>query len=97
MTNSKKLTDHCRIRAQQRGIRLDHILAVQIHSDRSTRRGGGRTCRFISRRRLNRIGSRTPEGVSTDFLDGLMVLEGKNSVVTAFRERKRSIYRRRDL
>ena len=94
MTNAI-CTDHAVIRAQQRGITPAQINAVLRYADMEARRGDGRASIWISRGELQRLGPLTPEGVSTDRLHGLTLLQGADgSCVTLFRNCKSKAYRR---
>ncbi len=94
MPQHLQLTCHARVRSQQRGIRHDAIGAVIKYSDKSERRGRHCWVHWVSRRRLGELGSHTPEGVSTERLDGLHVLVGESDIVTVFRRPGKSSYRR---
>jgi hypothetical protein len=88
-------TRHGRIRAQQRGIRRAHIEAVIGYADMEARRGNGFSSIWISKREIRRLGPSTPEGIPTDRLQGLTVLQsGGQACVTVFRNRKTKAYRR---
>jgi hypothetical protein len=71
---------HATVRAQQRGITPAQIDAVVRYSDMEARRGDGCASIWISRKELQRLGPRTPEGVPTDRLHGLTVLQGGDQV-----------------
>jgi hypothetical protein len=65
------------------------------HFDMERYRGDGYTVIWISRKKLDRFGPTTPEGVSTDRLHGLFVLLSPDQVlVTVFRNRRSNSYRR---
>jgi hypothetical protein len=86
---------HATIRAQQRGITRAHIDAVIGYADMEVRRGNGCASIWISRRELRRLGPSTPEGISTDRLQGLTVLQSADQAcLTVFRNRKSKAYRR---
>jgi hypothetical protein len=86
---------HATVRAQQRGITPAQIDAVLWYADMEARRGDGCASIWVSRRELQRLGPFTPEGVSTDGLRGLTLLQGDDdSCVTLFRNRKSKAYRR---
>jgi hypothetical protein len=88
-------TRHAIIRAQQRGITPKQIDAVLKNADRETPRGSGCAAIWISRRELQRIGPKTPEGVATDRLQGLIILQSDNdAAITVFRDRRGGKYRR---
>jgi hypothetical protein len=62
---------------------------------RSMPAGIWKSC-WISRKELRRLGSKTPEGISTDRLQGVTVLQsGDQACITVFRNRKLKAYRRR--
>src|SRR6516225_8254311 len=86
---------HGRTRAQQRGVTLAQIDAIVRYADREVNRGSGCTWIWISRKTLRRLGASTPEGVSTDRLQGLMLLQSDDQAcVTVFRNRRSNGYRR---
>jgi len=86
---------HAAVRAQQRGIMPTQVDAVVRYADMETRRGDGCAAIWISRRELRRLGPSTPEGVSTDRLQGVTVLQSSDQAcVTVFRNRRSSAYRR---
>lgn len=86
---------HATIRAQQRGITPDQIDAILLYADREARRGDGCASIWISRKQLRRFGPSTPEGVSTDRLQGVTVLQsGDEACVTVFRNLRSKAYRR---
>jgi hypothetical protein len=86
---------HAVVRAQQRGITPAQIDAIMRYADMECPRGGGCVSVWISRRELRRFGSSTPEGVSTDRLQGVTVVQGGDEAcVTVFRSRKSKAYRR---
>lgn len=86
---------HAMVRAQQRGIRPVQIDAVIRYADMEARRGDGCASIWISKRELRRLGPSTPEGVSTERLQGMIVLQGyDHSCVTVFRNRRSKAYRR---
>ncbi len=88
-------TRHAVIRAQQRGITQAQIDAVLKNADRETPRGTGCAAIWISRRELQRIGPKTPEGIPTDRLRGLIILQSDNETsITAFRNQRGCKYRR---
>jgi hypothetical protein len=88
-------TRHGRVRAQQCGVRRAYIEAVIGHADMEARRGNGCSSIWISERELRRLGQRTPEGIPTDRLQGLMVLQGSDQAcVTVVRNRRTRAYRR---
>jgi hypothetical protein len=90
------LSHHAAVRAEQRGISPAHLSAVFTYGDREIRRGGRCYAIFISRETLGSLGPRTPEGVPTDRLKGLMVLQSDDETcVTAFRSERGKAYRRR--
>jgi hypothetical protein len=86
---------HATTRAQQRGIAFTHVDAVIRYFDMERFRGDGCTAIWISRKELDRLGPTTPEGVSTDKLQGLFVLLSPDqAAVTVFRNRSSNSYRR---
>jgi hypothetical protein len=86
---------HAMIRAQQRGITPAQIDAVARYADMEARRGDGCVSVWVSRKELQRLGPSTPEGVSTDKLQGLTLLQGgDDACVTLFRNCKSKEYRR---
>jgi hypothetical protein len=85
---------HAMVRARQRGITRDQIDAVVGYADMEARRGEGCASIWISCRELRRLGPLTPEGISTDRLQGLTVLQSSDRCVTVFRNRKSKAYRR---
>jgi hypothetical protein len=88
-------TRHGRTRAQQRGIRPAYIEAVLGYADRENRRGNGCASVWISKAELRRLGPRTPEGIPTDRLQGLTVLQTEDQTcLTVLRNRKAKAYRR---
>jgi hypothetical protein len=85
---------HATIRAQQRGILPKQIDAILRYADMETPRGGGCASIWISSEELLRLGPSTPEGVSTDRLQGITVLQGNDQAcVTVFRNRNSKAYR----
>ncbi len=86
---------HSMARARQRGITHAQIDAVIGHADMEARRGNGCASIWISSRELRRLGPLTPEGISTDRLQGVTVLQSSDrACVTVFRNRKSKAYRR---
>lgn len=86
---------HAAVRGRQRGITPAQIDAVIAYADKEARRGKGWASIWISRRELRRLGPSTPEGVSTDRLHGVTVLQSSDEVyVTVFRNLKSKVYRR---
>jgi hypothetical protein len=86
---------HATIRAQQRGIKPAEIDAVLRYADMEARRGDGCFSTWISKRELRRLGPSTPEGVSTERLQGLVVLQSDDQTcITTFRNRRSGAYRR---
>jgi hypothetical protein len=86
---------HATIRAQQRGITPAQIDAILRYADMERRRGRGCASIWVSRKELRRLGPSAPEGVSTDRLQGITVLQRSDqSTVTVFRNRKSDAYRR---
>jgi hypothetical protein len=86
---------HGMIRAQQRGLTPTQIDAVVRYADMEAPRGEGCASIWISRKELRRLGPATPEGVSTDRLHGVIVLESSDQAcITVFRNRKAKVYRR---
>ncbi|SRR5229473_3885963 len=89
---------HGIIHARQRGITPAQINAVLGYADMEAPRGNGCASIWISRRELRRLGPSTPEGVSTDRLQGVTVLRGSDhACVTVFRNQKSKAYRRRSM
>lgn len=89
-------TQHATTRAQQRGVTRSQIDAVLRYGDMEARRGSGCASLWISTNELRRLGPVTPEGVSTDRLNGLIVLQGyDHACITVFRNRRSKTYRRR--
>jgi hypothetical protein len=89
---------HAIVRGQQRGITPAQIDAVMAYADKEARRGNGCASVWISRRELRRLGPSTPEGVSTDRLQGVTVLQsGDQDCVTVYRNLKSKVYRRHSL
>jgi hypothetical protein len=77
---------HATVRAQQRGVTLAQIEAVIRYGDMEALRGGGCSSIWISKKELERLGPCTPEGVPTDRLQGLTVLESEDATcITVFR------------
>ncbi len=92
---SKLVSRHAVARAQQRGVTRAQIDAVIGYADMEARRGNGCASIWISRKELRRLGPLTPEGISTDRLQGVTVLQsGDQACVTVFRNRKSKAYRR---
>jgi hypothetical protein len=59
------------------------------------RRGGDCYAIWISKETLRRLGPMTPEGVPTDRLKGLTILQVEDDIlVTAFRNARDKVYRR---
>jgi hypothetical protein len=86
---------HATIRAQQRGVTPPQIDAVERYADMERTRGRGCVSIWILRKALRRFGAATPEGVSTDRLQGLIVLQSSDRVrVTVLRGRRSKVYRR---
>jgi Domain of unknown function (DUF4258) len=86
---------HALIRARQRGISLDQIDAVARYGDVVHARGGGCIAICVSKEALRGLGPRTPEGVVTDRLCGVTLLQGSDSsCVTVFRNQNSRTYRR---
>jgi hypothetical protein len=84
---------HAVVRAQQRGITPAQIDAIMQYADMECPRGDGCVSIWISRKELSRFGSSTPEGVSTDRLQGVTVVQGDEACITVFRNRKSKAYR----
>jgi hypothetical protein len=90
------LSRHATIRAQQRGITPAQLEAIIGYADMEARRGNGCASIWISRKELRRLGPKTPEGISTDRLQGVTVPQsGDQACITVFRNRKLKAYRRR--
>lgn len=86
---------HATVRAQQRGITPTQVDVVLRYADMETRRGDGCAAVWISKTELRRLGPSTPEGVPTDRLRGVIVLQGRDQTcVTVFRNRRSKMYRR---
>jgi hypothetical protein len=95
MTQQIICSRHAMIRAQQRGITPSQIDAVMRYADMECPRGGGCVSIWISKRELRRFRSSTPEGISIDRLQGLIVVQGGGEAcVTVFRHRQSKTYRR---
>ncbi|OAF12384.1 hypothetical protein AYJ54_06010 [Bradyrhizobium centrolobii] len=89
------LSRHATIRAQQRGISPAQLLAMESYGDREIRRGGDCYAISISKETLRRLGPMTPEGIPTDRLKGLTLVQSEDgTLVTAFRNPADKIYRR---
>ena len=87
---------HAIIRGKQRGITPAQVNAIIGYADMEAPRGNGCASIWISRRELRRLGPSTPEGVSTDRLQGVIVLQSSDhTCLTVFRNRKSKAYRRR--
>lgn len=87
---------HATIRAQQRGITPTQIDAILLYADMEACRGDGCSSLWISKTELRRLGPSTPEGVSTDRLQGVTVLQSSDQAcVTVFRNLRSKAYRRR--
>jgi hypothetical protein len=87
---------HAIIRGRQRGITPAHINAIIGYADMEAPRGNGCASIWISRRELRRLGPSTPEGVPTDRLQGVIVLQSSDrTCVTVFRNQRSKTYRRR--
>ena len=90
------LSRHATIRAQQRGITPAQLEAIIRYADMEVRRGSGCASVWISSKELQRLGPRTPEGISTDRLRGVTVLQaGDDACITVFRNQISKAYRRR--
>ena len=86
---------HGAVRARQRGITPTQVDAVVRYADMETPRGDGCAAIWISKEELRGLGPATPEGVSTDRLQGVTVLQsGDQTCVTVFRSRRSNAYRR---
>jgi hypothetical protein len=86
---------HAITRAQQRGITPAQIDAVRRYADMDCPRGGGCVSIWISMKELQQLAPSTPEGISIDRLQGLIVLESEDAAcVTIVRNRKSKTYRR---
>ena len=86
---------HAVVRAQQRGITSAQIDALMRYADMECPRGGGCVSIWISKKELRQLAPLTPEGVSIDRLQGLIILQSEDdSCVTAFRSRRSKTYRR---
>ena len=88
-------SQHAMIRAQRRGITPAQIDAIIRYADMERPRGGGCVSIWISTNELRLLAPSTPEGVSTDRLHGVTMLQsGDEACVTVFRNRKSKTYRR---
>jgi hypothetical protein len=86
---------HATVRAQQRGISHAQLSAMATHGDMEIHRGGDCYAIWISKKTLRRLGPLTPEGVPTDRLKGLTILQGEDdTLVTTFRSERGKAYRR---
>jgi hypothetical protein len=93
--SGSRCSKHAMLRARQRGISQRQIDAVEKYADVEQQRGGGRVSVYISKEGLERLGPRTPEGVSTDRLKGLTLLQAADlTCVTVARHRRARFYRR---
>lgn len=98
MTPIPSCSRHASVRAQQRGITPAQIDAVRRYGDREAPRGHGCVSVWISRRKLQQLGALTPEGVSTDRLHGVIVLQSRDQeAITVLRNRNAKTYRRAPL
>src|SRR3954466_5559493 len=89
------ISRHATARAQQRGISPAQVFAVATHGDMETPRGGDCYAVWISKKTLRRLGPLTPEGVPTDRLKGLTILQSDDdTLVTTFRSERGKAYRR---
>jgi hypothetical protein len=89
------LSHHATHRAQQRGISPAQLTAVVTHGDMEAHRGGDCYAVWISKQMLQRLGPMTPEGVATDRLKGLTILEGASDIlITTFRNARDKAYHR---
>lgn len=91
-TKAYSNTVHFAKRLQHRGIKTDHVDAIMRHADKSVNRGGA-TARWISKKKLQEFGAKTPEGTSTDQLGKLVILVCGTSRITAIKN-QRGKYRR---
>ena len=79
-------TSHALRRQSQRGIQPDQVDADLSNAANSRHCGGGVKKYWVSHSRRRSLGARTPEGVDTDRLRGLIVLESSDGcVVTNYR------------
>jgi hypothetical protein len=86
---------HATVRARQRGALPAQVSALLAHGDMEVRRGSGCYAIWISKRALRQLGPITPEGVPTDRLRGLTVVQSDTEVsVTIFRNDRGKVYRR---
>jgi hypothetical protein len=86
---------HATVRAQQRGISNAQRSAVATHGDMEIHRGSDCYAIWISKETLRRLGGMTPEGVPTDRLKGLTIVQSEDStLVTTFRSDCGKAYRR---
>jgi len=86
---------HATIRAQQRGITPAQLEAIIAYADMEVPRGKGCASVWISSEGLQRLGPRTPEGISTDRLRGVTVLQSDDQAcITVFRNQTSKAYRR---
>jgi hypothetical protein len=88
------LPRHATIRAQQRGILPAQLEAIIGYADMEVPRGNGCASIWISSEELRRLGPKTPEGISTDRLRGVTVLQsGDQACITVFRNQTSKAYR----
>lgn len=74
---------------QRRGVVDDAVQAILVYGDLIAYRGGGVTLIQISKKKLQKMGGRTPDGVQTDRLKNLCLLvSNDNMIVTAIHPRK---------
>jgi hypothetical protein len=86
---------HATVRARQRGVLPAQASALLVHGDMEVRRGSGCYAIWISKRALRRLGPITPEGVPTDRLRGLTVVQSDRELsVTILRNGRGKTYRR---
>jgi hypothetical protein len=88
------LSRHAAVRAQQRGISPAQLSAIATYADMENRLGGDCYALWISKKALRRLGPLTSEGVPTDRLKGLTILQGDDdTLVTTFRSERSKAYR----
>jgi hypothetical protein len=80
---------HAKKNYQRRGVKNEAANAVYAHADICINRGRGMMMLKISKAKLQIMGGKTPEGVSTDRLKNLCLLVANdNTIVTVIRPRK---------
>jgi hypothetical protein len=85
---------HAMVRARQRGVLPAQVSALLAHGDMEVRRGGRCYAIWISKRALRQLGPMTPEGIPTDRLRGLTIVQSDDEgSVTIFRSVRGKVYR----